>query len=168
MPSALISRPVPAFQLPALATDDNAASTVSDIAPAQPNKTMLDESIFLGKVSLLNVWATWCVSCRIEHPFLVDIAASGVPIIGLNYKDEAADAQQWLQKYGDPYQVNIYDFKGSMGLDLGVFGAPETYLIDHLGVIRYKHVGVVDDRVWRTTLAPRYQSLLAALPTAAP
>ena len=163
MPSALISRPVPAFQLPELgqlkATEDTTLVVTGQ-------SELLDESLFLGQVSLLNVWATWCVSCRIEHPYLLGIAESGVRIIGLNYKDEIGAAQQWLAKYGDPYAQTISDTTGGMGLDLGVFGAPETYLVDHLGVIHYKHIGVVDDRVWRTTLQPKYQQLRNALPEA--
>ncbi|OUS13156.1 thiol:disulfide interchange protein [Gammaproteobacteria bacterium 53_120_T64] len=165
MPSALISRSVPAFQLPDLGqfkpAGDGSATAV--IAEAD----MLDETLFLGHVSLLNVWATWCISCRVEHPYLLDIAESGVRIIGLNYKDEAAAAQQWLSKLGDPYTHTIADTKGGLGLDLGVFGAPETYLVDHLGVIRYKHVGVVDDRVWRTKLQSRYQALVDVLASGA-
>jgi len=162
MPSALISRSVPAFQLPALGSLNEAATSAAVAGQGE----ILDESVFLGQVSLLNVWATWCVSCRIEHPYLLDIAEKNVRIIGLNYKDEVAAAQQWLAKYGDPYEQTIVDVSGGLGLDLGVFGAPETYLVDHLGVIRYKHIGVVDDRVWRTTLQPRYQLLRDALPGA--
>ncbi|MBQ0721174.1 MAG: DsbE family thiol:disulfide interchange protein [Gammaproteobacteria bacterium] len=167
MPSALISRPVPVFQLPALGglNAGNTSAADNNATVADPGE-VLDESIFLGQVSLLNVWATWCVSCRVEHPYLLDIAETGVRIIGLNYKDEVAAAQQWLAKYGDPYEQTIVDAKGALGLDLGVFGAPETYLVDHLGVIRYKHIGVVDDRVWRTSLQPRYQLLRDALPEA--
>jgi len=161
MPSALISRPVPVFQLPELgqlADADDVALVVTG------QGELLDETLFIGQVSLLNVWATWCISCRVEHPYLLDIAETGVRIIGLNYKDEIGAAQQWLAKYGDPYEQTISDPTGGLGLDLGVFGAPETYLVDHLGVIHYKHIGVVDDRVWRTTLQPKYQQLRDALP----
>ena len=108
---------------------------------------------------MLNVWATWCISCRMEHRYLVDIAKLGVPIIGLNYKDERGAAQQWLGKLGDPYRDIIFDAEGSLGLDLGVFGAPETYVIDAKGVIRYKYVGVVDDRVWQQKIAPIFSTL---------
>ena len=166
MPSALISRPMPAFQLPDLgqlqAGEDGKGSATVVIAEAD----MLDEKLFIGQVSLLNVWATWCVSCRVEHPYLLDIAETDVRIIGLNYKDEIGAAQQWLTKYGDPYEQTISDPTGGLGLDLGVFGAPETYLVDHHGVIHYKHIGVVDDRVWRTTLQPKYQQLRDAMPEA--
>jgi cytochrome c biogenesis protein CcmG/thiol:disulfide interchange protein DsbE len=161
MPSALINRPVPAFQLPELGLSQDTDTT----KPALTEQgELLDESLFLGQVSLLNVWATWCVSCRVEHPYLMDIAETGVRIIGLNYKDEVGAAQQWLAKYGDPYAQTISDPSGGLGLDLGVFGAPETYLVDHLGVIHYKHIGVVDDRVWRTTLQPKSPQLRDASP----
>ncbi|GAB5449680.1 MAG: DsbE family thiol:disulfide interchange protein [Halioglobus sp.] len=144
LPSALIDRPLPAFSLPNLETGQ-----------------ALDRSSIVGQVSLLNVWATWCVSCRVEHPYLLELAQSGVAIFGLNYKDEDAAARQWLQQLGDPYRLNIADREGSLGLDLGVYGAPETFLLDEQGVVRYRHVGVVDERVWHNTLQPLYQQLTA-------
>jgi cytochrome c biogenesis protein CcmG, thiol:disulfide interchange protein DsbE len=143
MPSALLDRPVPAFNLPSI----------------DGGERRFDQSIFQGQVTLLNVWATWCPSCRIEHPYLIDLADKGVPIIGLDYKDETDKARHWLVEYGDPYQQVIVDKEGSLGLDLGVFGAPETYLIDSMGVIRFKHIGVVDDRVWQRDFAPLYDEL---------
>ena len=139
MPSALIDKPVPEFSLPALAE----SSTV-----------LLTQDLFKGQVSLINIWATWCVSCRVEHSYLLTLAAEGVAIVGVNYKDDSLAARRWLQDLGDPYQVNIVDAKGYLGLDLGVFGAPETYLVDAEGVIRYKHVGIVDARVWHEILQP--------------
>lgn len=144
MPSALVDRPVPEFILPALDA---------------PSQTALDASIFAGQVSLLNVWATWCYACRVEHPFLMTLAEQGVPIVGLNYKDDPEQAKHWLTEFGNPYRYNIADMAGSLGLDLGVFGAPETYLVDAQGVIRLKHVGVLDERVWQRKIAPVYQSL---------
>ncbi len=143
MPSALVGRPVPVFSLPSLNED----------------QALLDEKLFLGHVSLLNVWATWCPSCRIEHPYLLELAGQGVRIISLNYKDDNDKAQRWLQSLGDPYEHTIVDQQGSLGLDLGVFGAPETYLIDSAGMIRFKHVGVVDERVWQNHIAPLYHGL---------
>lgn len=142
MPSALIDRPVPAFSLPALAADK-----------------LLSRDDLTGQVALLNVWATWCVSCRVEHPYLKQLADAGIPIYGLNYKDSDAAAQGWLDELGDPYLFNIADREGTLGLDLGVYGAPETYLIDASGVVRYRHVGVVDERVWQTILEPMYLEL---------
>lgn len=146
MPSALVDKAVPPFTLAAL-------SQASEV------QQDLDESLFMGEPALLNVWATWCVACRLEHPFLMEIAAQGVRIIGLNYKDEASKARQWLVDFGDPYELVISDPAGKLGLDLGVFGAPETYLVDAEGMIRYKHVGVVDDRVWQTEIAPVFYTL---------
>lgn len=145
MPSALVGKTVPGFQLPAL-TDET---------------RVLDESLFQGQVSLLNVWATWCPSCRVEHPFLMELAKQGVAIIGLDYKDERDKALAWLVDYGDPYQQVIFDARGSLGLDLGVFGAPETYLVDRTGRIHFRRVGVLDAQVWERDIAPRYRALLA-------
>ena len=143
MPSALIDRPLPEFTLPSLGSD-----------------TLVNREAVIGEVALFNVWATWCVSCRVEHPYLNQLTQQGVPIYGVNYKDEDQDALRWLQELGNPYRLNIVDADGSLGLDLGVYGAPETYLVDAGGVIRYRHVGVVDERVWRDILQPLYQELL--------
>jgi cytochrome c biogenesis protein CcmG/thiol:disulfide interchange protein DsbE len=94
------------------------------------------------------VWATWCYSCRVEHPYLLALAAQGVPIYGLNYKDESEKARQWLSELGDPYRLNITDRDGTVGLDLGVYGAPETYVLGPDGVILHRHVGVLDEAVF--------------------
>jgi cytochrome c biogenesis protein CcmG/thiol:disulfide interchange protein DsbE len=142
MPSALIDRPLPAFRLPALGED-----------------RLLSRADVTGEVALLNVWATWCVSCRVEHPYLKQLADAGIPIYGLNYKDSDVAAQQWLADLGNPYLLNIADREGTLGVDLGVYGAPETYLLDGSGVVRYRHVGVVDETVWRTVLEPLYLEL---------
>lgn len=142
LPSALIDNPFPEFSLPALGSDQ-----------------VLNRDAVVGQVALFNVWATWCISCRVEHPYLMRLAAQGVAIYGINYKDEDVAAQRWLDDLGDPYIANITDHEGSLGLDLGVYGAPETYLIDTAGVIRYRHVGVVDERVWIGTLKPLYEQL---------
>ena len=145
MPSALVGKPMPEFNLPELGEEAD----------------LLDESLFQGQVTLLNVWATWCPSCRIEHPYLLELAKQGVPIIGLNYKDENNKALRWLRNYGNPYEQVIVDQDGLLGLDLGVFGAPETYLIDSAGMIRFKRVGVVDERIWVRDIEPLYRRLLA-------
>ncbi|MBY4675980.1 DsbE family thiol:disulfide interchange protein [Marinobacterium arenosum] len=135
LPSALIDKPVPAFQLSAL--DDEA-------------KLLTEADLRFGEPVLMNVWATWCPSCKVEHAQLNRIAQEeGVKIVGINYKDDRDQANEWLRKYDNPYALNIYDDKGSLGLDLGVYGAPETYVVDGDGVIRYKHVGVVDETVWQ-------------------
>lgn len=139
MPSALIDDPMPEFRLSALRDPER----------------MLNRDELLGEVALLNVWATWCPSCKVEHPFLIKLAErENLPIIGVDYKDERASALQWLTRLGDPYVLNIFDPDGKLGIDLGVFGAPETYVLDHQGVIRYKHVGVVNERVWKERLEP--------------
>jgi len=140
LPSALIDKPLPSFALPNL----------------QNTEQTLTEKDFIGEPFLINVWATWCASCRIEHPFMNKLSEQGVKIIGLNYKDEDAPAQQWLSDFGNPYDTIIADREGKLGLDLGVYGAPETFVVDAKGVIRYKHVGVVDERVWRSKIAPIY------------
>lgn len=145
LPSALINKPVPAFSLPTL----------------EDEQTRVDESLFKGKVTLFNVWATWCVSCRVEHPYLVELAKRGVRIVGLNYKDDVKAAQQWLQKLHNPYELSVIDADGRLGLDLGVYGAPETFIIDKKGTIRYKHVGVIDDQVWQQELSAIVQTLNA-------
>lgn len=142
MPSALIDQPFPGFSLPSLG--DSRTLSAPDMK---------------GQAGLLNVWATWCPSCRVEHPYLVLLADQGVPIYGLNYKDEDGAALRWLEELGNPYRFNIADRDGTLGLDLGVYGAPETYLLDAAGVIRYRHVGVVDEQVWRSTLEPLYLKL---------
>lgn len=137
--SALTGKPVPAF-------------TLSDLAEADKQ---LDTEVFRGQVSLLNVWGTWCPACRDEHDDLVWLAEEkGVRIIGLNYKDKREDALKWLDRLGNPYALTIYDPKGTLGFDLGVYGAPETYVIDAEGVVRHRHVGVVNEKVWQEDLEP--------------
>ncbi len=138
LPSALIGKPVPNFALPSL---------------ADPAKTLTAED-FKGKPYLLNVWATWCPSCKEEHPYLLKLAQMGIPIVGLNYKDDEEAARQLLKAMQDPYVVNIADKEGTLGLDLGVYGAPETFVVDADGIIRYKLVGVVTEAIWAETLAP--------------
>lgn len=142
LPSALLGKSVPSFELIDLQT--NKVVTLNDL-PKQ--------------AYLLNVWATWCISCRVEHPFLNKLKAQGVVIIGLDYKDEKAKALEWLKNLHDPYAMVLFDKKGKMGLDLGVYGAPETFLVDSTGLIHYKHVGVIDETLWATTLKPLYDKL---------
>jgi cytochrome c biogenesis protein CcmG/thiol:disulfide interchange protein DsbE len=126
VPSPLVGKPMPAFSLTRL---KDPAATISD-------------ADIRGKVSILNIWATWCTSCRAEHEVLLQLAQTGkVPIYGLNYKDERAAAQRWLQQLGDPYAANAFDVDGRVGIDWGVYGAPETFIIDRQGIIRHKHVG---------------------------
>ena len=136
--TARLNDPIPAFNLKSLADKSKEFS----------------EKDFIGKVSLLNVWATWCPSCRVEHGYLNTLADQGIRIIGLNYKDEREAALTWLKNLGNPYELTIYDPHGKLGFDLGVYGAPETYLVDQYGVVRYRHVGIIDDKIWNGTLKP--------------
>lgn len=143
MPSALLNKPVPPFSLPKVA-DNNQIVRKEDL-PREPH--------------LLNVWATWCIACRVEHPYLNALAERGVPIVGVNLKDDEKAALAWLQKFHNPYRFSLADREGRLSLDLGVFGAPETFLVDAGGTIRCKHVGIVDDKVWQTKLQPLYEKL---------
>jgi cytochrome c biogenesis protein CcmG/thiol:disulfide interchange protein DsbE len=144
VPSPLINKPAPAFQLPQLHA---------------PAKTFSAQEM-RGKVWLLNVWASWCFSCREEHPLLLDFARSGaVPLYGLNYKDQRNDAIAWLNELGDPYQLSAMDLDGRVGIDYGVYGAPETYLIDREGVIRFKHIGPLTPEVIQNKILPLARDL---------
>ncbi len=143
VPSPLIGKPAPAFSLPRL---------------QQPDAVLSSDDL-KGKVSLLNVWATWCVACRAEHPLLVQLARQGVPIYGLNYKDKRPDAQRWLQRYGNPYLANAFDADGRVGIDWGVYGTPETFVIDKRGVIRFKQIGPLTREVIDRTLLPLLKRL---------
>ena len=145
LPSVLIGKDLPAF----------------DLATVQNPDRRITEKDMIGEVALINVWATWCTSCRYEHPYLVDLAKQGVPIYGVNSKDDQAKARLWLEKLGNPYRFSVNDNLGELGIDLGVYGAPETYLIDAQGVIRFKHIGVVDDKVWEDEIEPLYKKLKA-------
>ena len=147
VPSPLVGKPAPAFELPVLQQPDKRFS------PAEMR----------GKVWLLNVWASWCDSCRDEHPLLVALAKKGVlPILGLNYKDKGEDAQRWLARFGDPYQLSAVDADGRIGIDYGVYGVPETYIIDRQGVIRYKHIGPLTPEVAEKKIGPMVKELNAA------
>lgn len=143
LPSALIDKPMPAFSLPKL---ENPAETIT-------------EKVLPGRVVLLNVWGTWCTYCKAEFGFLEGLAKAGVPIYGVNYRDEREAAQGWLRELGSPYVLNIEDADGRLGIDLGVRGAPETYVLDARGVIRFKYEGPLDENVWREQLKPVYDKL---------
>ena len=120
-------------------------------------ETLAGEKIFNSRIEgndlLLNVWASWCITCRVEHPYLMNLKRQGIPILGLNYKDEREDAIEWLNKYGNPYEDNIYDYKGSLALDLGVTGAPETFLIINGQVVAH-YQGEVNEMVWNEVFVP--------------
>ena len=144
VPSPLINKPAPSFTLAQL---------------KDPSKSFSAEEM-RGKVWLLNVWASWCISCRDEHPLLLEMARSGVlPIYGLNWKDRPEDALGWLRELGDPYVLSASDLDGRVAIDYGVYGAPETYLIDQQGVIRFKQIGPITPDVWTKTVLPLVQEL---------
>jgi len=144
VPSPLIGKPAPAFELPRLDA---------------PDKTFTQQEM-LGKVWIMNVWASWCPPCLIEHPVITDLARSGLaPVVGLNYKDQRDEALPWLKRNGDPYQVNAFDAAGRIGIDYGVYGVPETYVIDQKGVIRYKHIGPLTPEVAEKKLKPLVKEL---------
>jgi cytochrome c biogenesis protein CcmG/thiol:disulfide interchange protein DsbE len=144
VPSPLIGKPAPAFALPRL--DD-------------PAQTVKREDL-LGKVWVMNVWASWCAPCREEHPLVVAFARERkVPVIGLNYKDRPGDAHTWLERLGNPYAATLIDFDGKVGIDFGVYGVPETFVIDAQGVVRFKHVGVLTRQVISQKIEPLLKEL---------
>lgn len=145
VPSPFINKPAPSFTLPQLAS---------------PEDTFSPEAM-KGQVWLLNVWASWCASCRDEHPLLVELSKSGfVPIYGLNYKDKREEALAWLERFGDPYALSISDAEGRVGIDYGVYGVPETYVIDRNGVIRYKHIGPLTPDALQSKIVPLVKELV--------
>ncbi len=144
LPSPLVGKPLPEFTLEQL---------------REPER-VLSRTDLTGKVSLLNAWATWCVECRREHPVLVAIAREGkVPVYGLNYKDQRAAALQWLERLGDPYVASAFDADGRVGIDLGVYGLPETFLVDAHGVVVHKHVGPISREIWESEFVPLIKRL---------
>jgi len=144
VPSPLIGKPAPPFELPLL---------------NQPDKKFSQKDM-LGKVWIMNVWASWCPPCLVEHPIVTRIAQSGMaPVVGLNYKDQRDDALPWLKRNGDPYLLNVYDLNGRIGIDYGVYGVPETYVIDQKGIIRYKHVGPLTTDVVQKKVEPLVREL---------
>jgi cytochrome c biogenesis protein CcmG/thiol:disulfide interchange protein DsbE len=144
VPSPLIGKPAPAFALPRL--DD-------------PSQTIKREDL-LGKVWVMNVWASWCAPCREEHPLVVAFAKQRkVPVIGLNYKDRPGDARNWLERLGNPYAATLIDFDGKVGIDFGVYGVPETFVIDAQGIVRFKHVGALTPQVISQKLEPVLKQL---------
>ena len=146
VPSPLIDKPAPEF----------AVTTLFD-----PEQTIGTEKL-RGQVWLLNVWASWCAACRDEHPLINELSSRDMlTIVGLNYKDERTDAKQWLRVFGDPYDAIAYDYEGDVGIDYGVYGVPESFLIDKQGHIRYKQIGPFTAETIETTLVPLIKSLQA-------
>lgn len=144
VPSPLIDKPAPAFNLTQL---------------HEPGQMLASDDL-RGRVWMLNVWASWCGACREEHPVLMNLAQQKlVPLIGLNYKDQRPDALGWLQRFGDPYERSVADRDGRVGIDYGVYGVPETFVIDKAGVIRYKQIGPVTEELLRTRILPLIMEL---------
>jgi cytochrome c biogenesis protein CcmG, thiol:disulfide interchange protein DsbE len=142
LPSPLVGKEVPAFSLPLLYEPDR----------------RIDSAELRGRPFLLNVWASWCVACRVEHPLLMQLSREGVlPIVGFNWKDEPEDALRWLRQFEDPYSLILADREGRAAIDLGVYGAPETFFVDAQGVIRFKHIGPLTDEVVRREILPRLE-----------
>lgn len=139
IPSPLIGKSSPVFSLPGLIEE----------------KQLLTQEDLLGEVVLLNVWATWCSVCRREHSLLMEIAKNNeVAIYGIDYKDNRTDAIRWLEQLGNPYKAVIYDHDGNLGIDWGVYGTPETFILDKTGVVRYKHIGEITMQDWIKTIQP--------------
>jgi cytochrome c biogenesis protein CcmG/thiol:disulfide interchange protein DsbE len=146
VPSPLIGKPAPAFELPLLAA---------------PAKTFSQKEM-LGRVWIMNVWASWCPPCLVEHPVITRIASEKIaPVVGLNYKDTREDALPWLARNGNPFELTVFDASGRIGIDYGVYGVPETYVIDRQGVIRYKHIGPVTPEVVQKKIEPLIKELNA-------
>ena len=146
VPSPLVGKPAPAFSLPQLHEPDKQFS-LQDMK---------------GKVWLFNVWASWCTACEHEHPVFMDLARQNlVPILGMDYKDKREDGIAWLRRGGDPYSLIVSDVEGRVGIDYGVYGVPETYLIDKQGVIRYKHIGMVTEKDLSEKILPLVKELQA-------
>ena len=150
MPSALIGKTIPEFSLTQLVNEN----------------VLISEADLTGDIYLLNVWATWCPSCRYEHPYFLELAKdTRFTLYGLNYKDDRADALVWLNELGNPYQLSVFDDKGRLGLDLGVFAAPETFVVDHLGIIRKRFAGPIDYKVWQDEFEPLIQQIQQEIKT---
>ena len=143
VPSPLIGKPAPAFSLPTLENPE----------------IQLSQNDLKNEVSLFNVWATWCVACRHEHPVLMQLAQTGIPIYGLDYKDNFPDARRWLTQFGNPYRANAFDEEGRVGINWGVYGTPETFIVDKKGIIRHKHIGPLTSEVVKNDILPLIKQL---------
>jgi len=143
LPSTRLGKPLPSFRMPLL----------------YDPQTVLTPALLKGQTVLLNIWASWCEACIDEQLFMLQLAREGTIIYGLNYKDNNESAKQWLMEWGNPYKMVAEDMHGKVAIDLGVYGAPETFLIDSVGIIRYRHVGPLNASVWRTEFVPRIRQL---------
>ncbi len=149
LPSALLDKPAPEFDLPELRREGERVTKAE----------------LLGRPYLVNVWGSWCVECRVEHPVLTEFAQRGVlPVIGLNWKDTSDDAKRWLEQFGDPFTAIAHDPEGDTVIDFGVYGAPETFVVDAAGTIRYKHVGPLSHSVIEDELMPVVRAVTRSSP----
>lgn len=140
IPSPLVGREMPRFNLPLLGQED----------------VVVNSDDLIGEPFLVNFWASWCVTCRVEHPVIEDLAETGaLKIVGLNFRDETGDAQAWLQQFGNPYSMIIQDYDGRTSIDFGVYAAPESFLVDEKGVIVFKQLGALTHEVIETEILPR-------------
>lgn len=138
IPSSFIGKKIPKFNLPTINSTSN----------------VLKDNDFIGHISLLNVWASWCMACKEEQAFLLNLAGNGIKIYGLNYKDNPSEALNWLQTWGNPYQIIGVDKSGVFALDLGIYGSPETFLIDKRGIIRFRYAGILTQEIWQKKFLP--------------
>ena len=151
VPSPFIGKPAPAYELPSLADPSS----------------MVGSKDFAGKVALVNVWGTWCAGCREEHPYLLQLSrTSGVPIYGIDWQDDRTRALDWLASLGDPYVKTGFDSTGKAAIDWGVYGAPETFLIDRNGIVLYKHIAPLTPDVWQREFVPRIEKACGSVPCA--
>lgn len=148
LPSALIGEPLPEFKLPTLGSEQ---------------RRFLTDEALEGQVTMINVWASWCLACRAEHELVAEISMrTGVPVIGLDYKDTRAAARRWLERFGNPFAVVAFDKQGTLAFDLGVAGVPETFVVDANGVIRHKVVGPITPKIMNDKLIPLIERLQEA------
>ena len=164
VPSPLIGKPAPEFSLPRLDPAITPCAAASSYPRLDDPNKVVSKKDMLGQVWLLNVWSSWCGSCRQEHPTMVKVGKGGqkiVPIIGLDYKDKDADAMRFLRQGGDPYDFSIKDPTGEVGINFGVYGVPETFVIDKKGVIRYKQIGPITPEAWDKKIHPLINQLKA-------
>jgi len=163
LPSALLNQPVPVFVTDELVTDPAGTATSTTENDAASNAPSFDSASLEGNVWVLNIWASWCVACVTEHPLVKTLAQqAGVPVIGLNYKDTDAEAREWLARFGNPYTTIAADRNGRIGIEFGVYGVPETYIVDQHGTIRYKHTGPIDEEALQKILIPKIKELMAS------
>ena len=162
LPSAKLGKALPEFELPIVSPDESEPRALPSGFPLPDGRgsvATFTPRVMRGQVVLLNVWASWCEACTEEQVFLMELARQGVAIYGLNYKDNKDDATHWLEEWGNPYKMVGSDTRGQVAIDLGVYGAPETVLVDKAGIIQYRHAGILTADVWQREFLPRMEGL---------